>query len=86
MRKYLILLAALVIMIPCRAQDISEDVLLRAMHTISSHDLLEYVQIQCDEKYKGRLTGTEEYQECAEWLASELESWGVSPAGERCAR
>ncbi|MBG0858131.1 MAG: hypothetical protein IQL11_01415, partial [Bacteroidales bacterium] len=62
-------------------QDISEEALLQAMHTITSHDLLEYVKIQCDDKYQGRLTGTKEYQECAEWLAGELSGWGVSPAG-----
>lgn len=82
MRKYILVIAVLVFALPCRSQEIPEEALLKAMHTISSHDLLEYVQIQCDEKYKGRLTGTAEYQECAEWLAGELESWGVSPAGE----
>ena len=51
-------------------QEVNETTLMNAMHSISSHDLLEYVRIQCDEKYQGRLTGTKEYQECAEWLAS----------------
>ncbi len=82
MKKYLILIALLIFAIPSRSQDINEQALLRAMHTISSHDLLEYVAIQCDEKYKGRLTGTPEYQECAEWLAGEMASWGVKPAGD----
>ena len=52
------------------------------MHSISSHDLLEYVKVQCDEKYQGRLTGTKEYQECAEWLAGEFSGWGLAPAGD----
>ncbi len=56
--------------------------LLNAMHSISSHDLLEYVKIQCDDKFQGRLTGTPEYQACAEWLAGEFSKWGISPAGE----
>ncbi len=34
------------------------------------------------DKYAGRLTGTEEYNECAAWLAGELGSWGVKPAGD----
>jgi len=58
------------------------DPLVTAMHTISSHDLLEYVKIQCDDKYAGRLTGTPEYQACAEWLASMFEGWGMTPAGD----
>jgi len=33
------------------------------------------------EKYAGRLTGTEEYNTCAEWVASLLETWGIAPAG-----
>ena len=55
--------------------------LLRAMHSISSHDLLEYVKIQCDDKYQGRLTGTKEYIDCAEWLSGEFSEWGITPAG-----
>ena len=52
------------------------------MHSISSHDLLDYVKIICDEKYAGRLTGTKEYQASAEWLAGEFSKWGLSPAGD----
>lgn len=59
------------------------DPVISAMHTISSHDLLEWVVIQCDDKYAGRLTGTPEYQACAEWLASMFEGWGLTPAGDK---
>lgn len=52
------------------------------MQTISSHDLLDYVKIQCDDKYAGRLTGTPEYQAAAEWLASMFGGWGLTPAGD----
>jgi hypothetical protein len=82
MKKFLLIVAALFSIMSGRAQEVAGDAVLRAMHSISSHDLLEYVEIQCDEKYQGRLTGTREYQECAEWLAGELESWGVRPAGD----
>lgn len=64
------------------SQEPQDDQVLSAMHSISSHDLLEYVLIQCDEKYQGRLTGTPEYQECAGWLAGQLAEWGVAPAGD----
>lgn len=57
--------------------------LLKAMHSISSHDLLEYVTIQCDDKYAGRLGGTEEFNMCADWLAGFFESAGLQPAGDR---
>lgn len=69
-------------LLPGRAQELSENKLVAAMHTISSHELLDYVKILCDDKYQGRLTGTPEYQDCAQWLASRLSAWGISPAGE----
>ena len=65
-----------------QGEDQKEITLLKAMHSISSHDLLEYVKIQCDDSFQGRLTGTPEYQACAEWLAGEFSKWGISPAGD----
>ncbi len=53
-----------------------------AMHSISSHDLLEYVKIQCEDKYAGRLTGTPEYKLSAEWLAAFYKEIGLKPAGD----
>jgi len=55
--------------------------LLKSLHSISSHKLLEYMKEMTSEKYAGRLTGTEEYNTCAEWVASLLETWGIAPAG-----
>lgn len=52
------------------------------MHRITSHALLGYVQELVSEKFGGRLTGTPEYNACAEWVAGLFESWGVRPAGE----
>ena len=83
MKNRLIVLIALLLTVPIVAQEmIQPDPILSAMHSISSHDLIEYVKIQCDEKYAGRLTGTAGYQECAEWLASMFRDWGLTPVGE----
>jgi hypothetical protein len=82
MSKHFFFLWLLIAAVPSLGQDVQEETLLSAMHSISSHDLLEYVKIQCDDKYQGRLTGTKEYQECAEWLAGEFAEWGLSPAGD----
>ncbi len=82
-RIFLVLIVSLslsVVVLPQQRAQV--DPVVSAMHTISSHDLLEWVAIQCDEKYAGRLTGTPEYQACAEWLASIFEGWGLSPAGD----
>jgi len=81
MKKILSLILLAALSLPILTQETTETTLLSAMHSISSHDLLDYVKIQCDEKYQGRLTGTDEYQACAEWLASEFRSWGIEPAG-----
>lgn len=64
------------------SQNTRADNITSAMHSISSHDLLEYVSIQCDERFEGRLTGTEEYMECAEWLATFFADCGLEPAGD----
>ncbi|MDX9930191.1 MAG: M28 family peptidase [Bacteroidales bacterium] len=83
MRNLLLILTLLVLPMAAISQGRQQaDPVLSAMHTISSHDLLEYVKIQCDEKYAGRLTGTPEYNECAKWLASMFEGWGLEPAGD----
>lgn len=65
------------------SQQPDERTILKAMHSISSHDLLEYVKIQCDDKYAGRLTGTDEYMMCAEWLSGFFAENGLQPAGDR---
>jgi hypothetical protein len=79
MKKILSILCIIFLTSPAYTQDISEANLLNAMHSITSQELMEYVIAQCDDKYQGRLTGTPEYQDCAEWLAGEFSKWGVSP-------
>ena len=55
---------------------------LEQLHAISSHKLFDYVKELASEKYAGRLTGTDEYQASANWVASLFEAWGVKPAGD----
>ncbi len=59
-----------------------EQQILSTLHTISSHQLLDYVKELVSEKYGGRLTGTKEYNACAAWVASLLQKWGFRPAGD----
>lgn len=60
----------------------AEEKLLAGLHSISSHPLLDYVRELTSQKYGGRLTGTEDYNACADWVASLLEKWGIAPAGD----
>ena len=65
------------------AQQADEEKLLQSLHSISSHKLFEYVKELCSEKYGGRLTGTEEYNASAQWLASFFKKWGIAPGPSR---
>jgi hypothetical protein len=56
--------------------------LLAAMHGISSVTLLGYVRHLASPTYKGRLTGTPEYEAAAKWTADLFASWGIKPAGD----
>lgn len=82
MKKTASIFTLLVLTFSTYCQDIDESALLRAMHSITSGDLMSYLNEQIDDKYEGRLTGTKGYQECAEWLSGEFTKWGLSPAGE----
>jgi len=60
----------------------AQEQLVKGIHSISSHKLFEYVKELTLEKYAGRLSGTEEYNACAEWVASLLKKWRIAPAGD----
>ncbi len=68
--------------LPGQRQAQDEDPILKAFHSISSHTLYGYVEELVSEKYGGRLTGTEEYDACTEWVAGLFKKWGVAPAGD----
>lgn len=65
---------------PARSQ--GDEQVLAAMHGISSHTLLDRVREMADPKYKGRLTGTAEYDAVADWTARLMAGWGIRPAGD----
>jgi hypothetical protein len=81
MNKTRIVILLLIITGMSFGHEVNETLLLKSMHTISSHELLDFVKIQCDDKYQGRLTGTSEYMECAEWVAAKFSEWGLTPFG-----
>ena len=55
---------------------------LETFHSISSNELVNYVDELCSAKYKGRLSGSPEYLEVAKWCASKFEEWGIQPANK----
>ena len=60
-----------------------ETKLLKAFHQISSQPLYDWVKELSSEKYQGRLTGTEGFDQAARWVISFLSSWGLQPAGDQ---
>jgi len=79
--SYLVLSLALSVQAQ-QAQQTDEQKILRTLHSISSHELFDYVKELASDKYAGRLTGTEEYNASAEWVASHFKKWGIAPAGD----
>ncbi|MCK4496293.1 MAG: M28 family peptidase, partial [Candidatus Aminicenantes bacterium] len=65
------------------ARNTDEQKLLQVIHSISSHKLFNYVKELASDKYAGRLTGTEEYNASAEWVATHFKEWGIAPAGDK---
>jgi hypothetical protein len=61
----------------------SEEKLLAAMHSISSHTLLDYVAELAAPKYQGRLTGTPGYAAAEKWAIDLLAGWKIKPAGDQ---
>lgn len=59
-----------------------EQKILEVVHSISSHTLFDYVKELALDKYGGRLTGTQEYLDSAEWVISHFKNWGISPGGD----
>jgi hypothetical protein len=68
---------------PAAPAPVSEDKLLEAMHSISSHPLLGYVAELASSKYEGRLTGTPGYDAAAKWAVGLLAGWKLQPAGDQ---
>jgi len=64
------------------SQDDTEAKLLKYFHTISSEEMMTWVEKLCSPEFNGRLTGTPEFIASAEWAAGKLKEWGIKPAGD----
>ena len=64
------------------SQDDTEAKLLKQFHTITSEEMMTWVEKLCSPEFNGRLTGTPEYIASAEWVAGKLKEWGIKPAGD----
>jgi hypothetical protein len=66
-----------------QTQDETQDrAFMQTFHTISSNELMAYAEEMSSDRYRGRLSGTPEYLQVAEWVASLLHEWGIEPGGD----
>ena len=82
LRIMTLILGLAVVWIVGRAQEERETLRVTYMHSLSSHTLFDYVRELTAEKYAGRLTGTEEYNDSAAWVADHFKKWGLQPGGD----
>jgi hypothetical protein len=75
---------------PLGAQDttrkpdqLDENNLLAAMHSISTLPLYDYIKELSSEKYDGRLTGTTGFTKAAQWASDLFKRWNLKPAGDK---
>ena len=76
------LAAAFLISTDLFLQDDFESRLLKHFHTISSEEMMTWVEKLCSPEFEGRLTGTPGFLASAEWVAGKLREWGIKPAAE----
>lgn len=65
-----------------KSQDFHSGQLPETFHTISSHDILDYAKKLSSEEFKGRLSGSPEFLESAQWVASKFKEWDVNSMGD----
>lgn len=80
MRNRVVLLVSLVFALNSFGQNMED--LLETFHSVSSNELMGFVEELTSEKYKGRLSGSPEYLEVAKWCAGKFEEWVIQPANK----
>jgi hypothetical protein len=65
-----------------KARNPAAEKIRQGWQNISSPVLMGYIRELCSEKYAGRLTGTQGYNDAAAWLAERLAQWQLKPGGD----
>ncbi len=53
-----------------------------AYHSINANEIYDFVDYMSGDDLKGRLAGSPEYTQCAQWAANLFSSWGLLPGGD----
>jgi len=65
-----------------KSQESDSNFLPETFHTISSHEILDYAKKLSSEEFKGRLSGSPEFMQAAQWVATKFDEWDVKPIGD----
>jgi hypothetical protein len=80
--KYFLIAFLLTLTCIVYSQDETGAKLLKQLHTITSEEMMSWVQKLCSPEFNGRLTGTPEFVASARWVADRLKEWGIKPGGD----
>ena len=80
--KYFLLFVFLSVSFIAISQDEIEAKLLKEFHSITSEEMMSWIEKLCSPEFNGRLTGTPEFQASATWIADRLKEWGIKPGGD----
>ncbi len=80
--KYFLLTILLSLSAIVFSQNDTEAKLLKQFHSITSEEMMTWVQKLCSPEFNGRLTGTPEFRASASWVAGMLKEWGIKPGGD----
>jgi hypothetical protein len=64
------------------SQNDYETKLLAKFHSITSEEMMTWMEKLCSSEFNGRLSGTPGYTASTEWVAGKLNEWGIKPAGD----
>jgi hypothetical protein len=80
--KYSLLTLLLLTSLTLFSQEEFEAKLLKQFHTITSEEMMSWINKLCSPEFNGRLTGTPEFIASAQWVADRLKEWGIKPGGD----
>lgn len=78
---WILFLVSIVALKPVDAQENNEnEKIAKTFHSVSSNELVQFAGELSSEKFQGRLSGSAQYLQAAQWCAAKFREWGVKPA------
>ena len=81
-RKNILLITILLLLFNLTTKSQNSEPFQKSQDLISSNEIEGWINEMVQPKYKGRLAGTPEYMEIAQWAADLFSGWGIQPYGD----